>query len=549
MSGPGFLFGGNTEWTYEQLQNKRRIAEALAANMATPRNVGEGLSAVGRALAARGLSKRADKREAELKGEFDQTWANLFNGGMPGMVAPSGGRPGGALPPQVTTRTDADVLGDDAMAALGKQPMGQFRDAIASIESDGSGGYSAIGPTHPELGRALGRYQVMEANVGPWSREALGREVSVDEFLTNPQLQDAIFDHRFGGYVDEFGPQGAAQAWFAGPGGVGQMDRADSLGTTVADYTRKFSGAIGGAPAGGGQPTSAPPGMNMMALAEVAGSPFASPGQKAVAQALLTQQLGAMDPMQAMERERMQLELEQLRNPQPDVPASVEEYQFAQRQGFQGTYQDWVSAKAEAGRPSTSVEVNTGGDTSELDKKLDAQEAEIWGGYMSTGTQASGMSADMEALSAIVELAPQGPIQGRLAEAYPGFSSAGAAFNSIVKRIAPTLRAPGSGATSDIEYQGMLDSLPKLSNRPEANKAIAAMMQAKADIVRAYRNGEIDVATARNRIGQLDQQSIMSPELKSLIAQLGNAEDQNKSWWQRMFGGGEDDGWSVEAVE
>lgn len=126
--------------------------------------------------------------------------------------------------------------------------MNAYRNAIASIESAGSGDYSAIGPTHPRLGRALGRYQIMEANVGPWSRQVLGREVTPAEFMANPALQDAIFDGIFGGYVERYGPEGAAQAWFAGPGGVGKLDRKDSLGTSVGSYGQKFLAALGEAP-------------------------------------------------------------------------------------------------------------------------------------------------------------------------------------------------------------------------------------------------------------------------------------------------------------
>lgn len=121
-----------------------------------------------------------------------------------------------------------------------------YRDAIASIESAGSGDYSAVGPRHERMGRALGRYQIMESNIAPWSREALGREVSIDEFMSNPAIQDAIFDHKFGGYVERFGPEGAAQAWFAGPGGVGKTGRKDVLGTSVGDYTLKFRNALSG---------------------------------------------------------------------------------------------------------------------------------------------------------------------------------------------------------------------------------------------------------------------------------------------------------------
>lgn len=124
-------------------------------------------------------------------------------------------------------------------------PMDGYRNAIASIESAGSGDYAAIGPTHPKLGRALGRYQVMEANIGPWSQEVLGRTVTPEEFMANPQLQDAIFDGKFQQYVQKFGPEGAAQAWFGGEGGVGQTARTDSLGTSIGEYRNKFTKALG----------------------------------------------------------------------------------------------------------------------------------------------------------------------------------------------------------------------------------------------------------------------------------------------------------------
>ncbi|MCB5205007.1 hypothetical protein LH464_21305 [Neorhizobium sp. T786] len=124
--------------------------------------------------------------------------------------------------------------------------MGQYRNAIASIESKGSGDYAAVGPTHPKMGRALGRYQIMETNIGPWSQEVLGRQVTPDEFMANPQLQDAIFDGKFGSYVSKYGPEGAAQAWLGGEGGVGKTGRRDSLGTSIGEYGNRFTAAVGG---------------------------------------------------------------------------------------------------------------------------------------------------------------------------------------------------------------------------------------------------------------------------------------------------------------
>lgn len=118
-----------------------------------------------------------------------------------------------------------------------------YRSQISNIESGGR--YDALGPQLPSGRQALGKYQIMEENLPQWSRAALGREINRDEFLKSPQLQDAIFDHRFGQYVNKYGPAGAARAWFAGEKGMNNPNARDALGTSVADYERKFNGGNG----------------------------------------------------------------------------------------------------------------------------------------------------------------------------------------------------------------------------------------------------------------------------------------------------------------
>lgn len=115
-------------------------------------------------------------------------------------------------------------------------------DAISRIESGGN--YGAVGPETGK-GRALGKYQVMSFNVGPWTREALGTEMTPGQFLQSPEAQDAVFKYKFGQYEKKHGPEGAARAWFAGEGGMNDMGRRDVLGTSVADYSRKFTNSMG----------------------------------------------------------------------------------------------------------------------------------------------------------------------------------------------------------------------------------------------------------------------------------------------------------------
>jgi hypothetical protein len=120
-----------------------------------------------------------------------------------------------------------------------------YRNAIASIESAGSGDYSAIGPVTRSGDRAYGRYQVMGANIPQWTQQALGQSMSPEAFLASPEAQDATFDYIFGGYVNRYGPAGAASMWFSGD----PTPDGDSDGYTKdTAYVDRFMGALGQEP-------------------------------------------------------------------------------------------------------------------------------------------------------------------------------------------------------------------------------------------------------------------------------------------------------------
>lgn len=97
----------------------------------------------------------------------------------------------------------------------GSGELDRFINAIVGQESGGN--YRAVGiPT--KYGRALGRYQIIPGNVGPWSREALGRSVSPQQFLNDPKIQDAVAKHKLSQYYKKYGVEGAAKAWYGGEG-------------------------------------------------------------------------------------------------------------------------------------------------------------------------------------------------------------------------------------------------------------------------------------------------------------------------------------------
>lgn len=116
--------------------------------------------------------------------------------------------------------------------------------AVKSVES--SHNYQAMGEVIKKGmykgQRALGAYQIMEGNIPSWSKEALGREVSKKEFLENPEIQDAIFNHQMQKNISKYGTvEDAVSIWFTGrPYAEAKADGATDGNIMVDEYVRRF---------------------------------------------------------------------------------------------------------------------------------------------------------------------------------------------------------------------------------------------------------------------------------------------------------------------
>jgi hypothetical protein len=118
------------------------------------------------------------------------------------------------------------------------------REAIAAVESRGSGDYAAIGPVVNKGmykgQRAYGRYQVMEGNIGPWTKEVFGKPMTTEEFMNNPEAQDAVVEHQLRKSYEKFGTyDDAASVWFSGQPYDPSSRKSDGS-TTVPEYVKKF---------------------------------------------------------------------------------------------------------------------------------------------------------------------------------------------------------------------------------------------------------------------------------------------------------------------
>jgi hypothetical protein len=382
----GFIFGKGTPWTYEQLQRKREIADALAASLGTPRNVGEGLTAIGKALASRGINKKADKRDTELKGEFDAQFNAAFGGyGSGGGGGYGGGTgagirstPSGTWTPADPGPTPVDIAtqgmdvaksgglsfggkpaADPGVMGAGKEPLdfgaavmtpqemlieGAKRRGLDPVDVATAISYETGGKFDPTIKGPTTQWGTHEGLIqfGDPQGEKYGVDFSSPDAAWRTQLNPES-----GGvwrYLEDTGVKpgmGLPEIYSAiNAGSVGRMGASDAdnggAPGTVADkvasmgpHREKAAQFLGGTwtPTEGGGATvstSGQPGGNMFAggggmdlgtLASLAGNPYATPGQKAVLEALIGQQTKAMDPVYNLDLQKAQLELKQMQNP------------------------------------------------------------------------------------------------------------------------------------------------------------------------------------------------------------------------------------------
>lgn len=116
--------------------------------------------------------------------------------------------------------------------------LGEFKNRIAGVESGGR--YDALGPVQKNGHQAVGKYQVMTFNIPQWSREALGQEVSPQQFRSSPQIQEKIVSHQMNKIFEKYGNwPDVASVWHSGVPLAKAQKRRDSLGTGTPDYVNR----------------------------------------------------------------------------------------------------------------------------------------------------------------------------------------------------------------------------------------------------------------------------------------------------------------------
>jgi hypothetical protein len=304
-----FIFGEGTEnETYESLQKKRAMAARMGGAIPNPQSFGDGLSALGNAIAYRRMNNQVDRGEAAGKEEANNIFQSLIGGQQPHMQGafPSGGDHMATFDAQRQGSTDKGKGADIRQGLIsrglpehvadgfimnfqdesGLDPSIQEENPLVAGSRGGRGLYQLTGPRRVEFEKQYGGNYSVDNQLDFLMQELGGSESAAAQRIM--QTSDA-------------GGAGAAIAQHFLRPSKEHLDR------RVAKYT------------GGQQPMPQPQGGGVNpALIQALDNPYLGAGQKNALQMMLRKQIEGnqpVDPMKAIQFEKAQLELEQMRNP------------------------------------------------------------------------------------------------------------------------------------------------------------------------------------------------------------------------------------------
>jgi hypothetical protein len=234
----------------------------------------------------------------------------------------------------------------------------------------------------------------------------------------------------------------------------------------------------------------------------------------------------------------------------PKPTDDLREYQVAKSQGYEGSFIDYQKELKKAGAQSISIDSRA--ESTETVEKA-REDVKYLSGLAAEAPKVAQRSADLNFLGGIVAKTPTGSgaelraqldgIGSKLGMSPGTLKSQADAIKAVTNRLAPSLRAPGSGSQSDAELAGFLAALPNLAADPKANQLIQASLQRAAAIDRQrtqvasqYRAGRITRQEAMGKLADIDEQSIYaSPEEKKIVENIMGGQplsggDQSGNW-------------------
>lgn len=274
----------------------------------------------------------------------------------------------------------------------------------------------------------------------------------------------------------------------------------------------------------GGQPS-------IQQIMQVMSNPWLSDSQKQIAGVLLEQQIKQADPLTKLQLEKARLDIEKARN--PELPNEVQEYEYAKRQGFEGSFVDFQLAQKKAS--ATTVTTNVGGGDKFYDE-LDKKQAEVFSGLSDAGIQGRSKLAQIDSLEQVLAQAETGGLAvvkqfaGEYGINTEGLSDIQAA-QAMINRLVPEQRQPGSGPMSDRDLELFKAALPRLINQPGGNQTIINTMRGITQY--QIQMGEIADAVADRSMTPTEARKAIR-ELENPLAGFGKEKPKQEGQQKRL---------------
>jgi len=613
MATPNFIFGGGTGITYDDLQRRRKVLDALAARSSAPQNIGEGLNALGEGI----LGGIEERRLRTAKEKYDTAAATDYSAATSALSAPytmaSAGAPSASGTALAAAAPGATVGGETA-----ELPSGDIYSGFIDTVRQGDQAKGLAGITNPYGLAAVAATGNRESGFSPgnvyrqwsdpsqsgqagtaggimsWRAERLGAmrdfvaKNGGDPNRPSPQLQAQFFlsedpglvqrlnaakspeeaqelmngAWKFAGYDDPNNPERNARiqtarsyaGQFAGQQQPVQMAAADpAAGNATPTMTDATAGRGAVVQAMGGQPqqqAAASPAVQRVAQAmpqppqmgippealRVLQNPASTPQQRAVVQALVEQrqaqaqaqyeqqmklyqtqeqrayetgvkqderayQTGVRQEGFAREDNRFAVtdannnrdfafKVEQGNKP----PQSIQEYEYARGQGFQGTYADWEQANRKAS--ATSIKFPDQPNIGTIPQGYEAvqnPETKAWSmraipGGPEDQSKKTAKAADNRTISSdIVTTASTRALEALHASGLPATGTFGAALSRLPESNAAELRRQ----VSVLQANARIENLQAMRDASPTGGALGAVSDSEGAML-ASKSGTLD---------------------------------------------------------
>lgn len=174
-----------------------------------------------------------------------QTKGHLERGATPSpLLMPMGQIPGvnvvNAPNPQQAAATQA--LPIEGLQLPNNPILAHTLAGIAHVESGGSKQpYKVVSISSPNGDKAYGKYQIMGNNIPAWTKEALGKSMTPQEFISDPAAQEKTAAFHVNRNLQKYkNIDDVASVWFSGRPAAKAGKSKDAYGTSVPEYINKF---------------------------------------------------------------------------------------------------------------------------------------------------------------------------------------------------------------------------------------------------------------------------------------------------------------------